>query len=210
MTHTRGRPATCVHRLVRPGSTLDSKKRPIRQSMLMRPGPVKGSPKVKAKDMVSPSAPPDTFPLWKMKDATEAVILMKNATGRASRPSTSRIPPKNSEHGTPRNEKRERNTHPCNIGDKPVLRSPSTATRQTLRENRAEKEPRRARVHKPVPVVASSTAIGNTRTLSGRRTSPLRRESQRVVCEGSFCDSSALIERCTMLHTWMPMGRRIP
>ena len=61
-----------------------------------------------------------------------------------------------------------------------------------------------------VPVVASRTAMGNTWRLSGGQTSPVRHESQRVVCEGSFCDSSSLIERCTRLHTWMPMGRRIP
>lgn len=63
----------------------------------MRPGPVKVSPNVEAKNTVPSRAPPDTTPLWKMKAATKVVIALKNAAGRASKPSASRIPPKNSE-----------------------------------------------------------------------------------------------------------------
>ena len=65
--------------------------------MLMRPGPVKVSPNVEAKNTVPSSALPDTSPLWKTKAATKVVTALKNAAGRASKPSASRIPPKNSE-----------------------------------------------------------------------------------------------------------------
>ena len=65
--------------------------------MLMRPGPVKVSPNVEAKNTVPSSALPDSSPLWKTKAATKVVTALKNAAGRASKPSSSRIPPKNSE-----------------------------------------------------------------------------------------------------------------